>query len=107
MSMCQQEQDSGTLPLKRNGGMWGWMTFGPAAGSCSVLLFLFDPADPALAPVSHTHTHTHLHAARHMVALMHTHKHAAVYMEMCKFSNTHHRHTHCSVQAWPCGDNLS
>ncbi len=62
MCMCQQKQDSGTLPLKRKavrGAGVFWVTFGPAAGSCSVLLFHSDPTDPALAPVSHTHTHTH------------------------------------------------
>ncbi len=61
-----------------------WMTFGPAAGSCSVPLFLSDPADPALAPVSHTHTHT-LTPARsqtHVRTYVHTHtrKHAPACM---------------------------
>lgn len=54
--------------------------------SCSMLLFLCDPSDPALALMSNTHTHTfaHLHIVRHMTP--HTHIHmqgcAGIYVNL-------------------------
>lgn len=87
MCMCQQKQGRGTLPLWRGkgggveeGAGVRWMTFGPAAGSCSVLLFPSDPADPRHSPWCHTHTFTHLHIARHMTAHTHTHRPAQACM---------------------------
>lgn len=65
------------------------MTFGPAAGSCSVLLSLSDLTDPALALMSHIHTFMHLHIVGQMNAHMrthtytHTHAPAYVNVEIC------------------------
>lgn len=72
-------QSCGTLPQSRQGLVcvcvsvcWGWdgagggcVTFGPAAGSCSGLLSVFDPADPALVLMSHTPAHSQTHDLTH------------------------------------------
>ena len=56
------------------GGWWSWITFGPAAGSCFVPLFLSDPCWPGTRPsVTHTHKHTHTCAHTHLDAVRHIH----------------------------------
>lgn len=53
--------------------------------SCSMLLFLCDPSDPALALMSNTHTHfrTPAHSQTHDPA--YTHTHARMCRHICKF----------------------
>lgn len=50
--------------------------------SCSMLLFLCDPSDPALALMSNTHTHfrTPAHSQTHDPAYTHTRKDVQAYM---------------------------
>lgn len=82
-----------------------WMTFGPAAGSCSVLLSPSDLSGPALALMSQTHFHTPARSQTDDRTYAHTHIETTMRQHICKWRNylNYHRHTHTCTQTvqWP------